>query len=129
MLWIFSRAARASRMRVTGPSSTPSRDESGQRNICVTDFTVAHPGGLPRLRRLSEDWANPGFGKQMGGAVLFLHRFELFDHPPKFAQSDVLDLPDAFACNAEFLADFFQSFFVTAIESETVAQNRRFAGI
>ena len=63
----------------------------------------------------------------MVSAFGFFLGFEFFNHLPQLAQGEVLDLPDAFARDAEFRADLLQSFFRAAIEAEPVAQNRRFA--
>src|SRR5205814_10113273 len=41
---------------------------------------------------------------------LLFHGFEFLDHFAEFGQRDVLDLPDAFARHAEFLADLLQGF-------------------
>src|SRR5204863_9718865 len=60
---------------------------------------------------------------------LLSHRFEFLDHFAEFGQRDVLDLPDAFARHAEFLADLLQGFFAPAIETKTVTEDGRLARI
>ena len=60
---------------------------------------------------------------------LFLEAFEFFDHFAEFSQREILDLADALARDAEFLADFLQGFFRAAVEAEAVAQNGRFARV
>ena len=58
-----------------------------------------------------------------------LRRLHFLDHLAQFFQRDILDLADAFAGDAEFLADFFQRFFRAAVEAEAGAQDGRFARI
>ena len=42
---------------------------------------------------------------------LVLVGFDFFDHLAQFPQGEILDLTDAFAGDAEFLADLLQGFF------------------
>ena len=57
--------------------------------------------------------------------ALLLHRFEFLDHFAQFRERDVLDLADAFAGDAEFLADFLERLFRSAIQAEAIAQDGR----
>src|ERR1051325_11649813 len=58
-----------------------------------------------------------------------LRCFHPLDHLAKLFERDVLNLPDAFASDTEFLADLLEGLLRTAIETEPGAQDDRFARI
>src|ERR1017187_5279662 len=65
----------------------------------------------------------------MASDVFGFGTFEFFDHFAEFSQREILDLADALARDAEFLADLLQGFFRAPVEAEAVAQNCRFARV
>src|SRR5208282_5927255 len=126
----------------TTASTEPGLNFSVSRSIAPENSRASASTGV-----MSLNWM-PGLGKSgtfrmacsisvgvtavvvgMVSAFLFFGAFEFFNHLPQLAQGEVLDLPDAFARDAEFHADFLQGFFRAAVEAEAVAQNRRFARI
>src|SRR5439155_659851 len=58
-----------------------------------------------------------------------LRRLHLLDHFPEFLEGDVLDLADALAGDAKFLADFFESLLGAAVQTKTGAEDGGFARI
>src|ERR1039458_5387561 len=54
----------------------------------------------------------------MASGFLFLGAFKFFNHLAQLEQGEVLDLPDAFARDAEFYPDFLEGFFRAVVQSE-----------
>ena len=52
-----------------------------------------------------------------------MHCFAFLYHLSQFGQSEILNLPDALARDAELFTDLFQGLFALAIQAEAVTQN------
>src|SRR5439155_23315500 len=83
---------------------------------------------MARCRSAEVTWGSLIFFRGVERRLLF-HRFKFFDHFAEFGQGDVLNLPDALAGHAEFLADFLERLFAAAIEAKPVTQDGRLARV
>src|SRR5207248_10294706 len=59
----------------------------------------------------------------------FVDGFAVLNALAQLLEGDVLELANALARDAELLADFFERLLAASIETETVAQDRRFTRI
>src|ERR1039458_8535431 len=125
----------------TTASTEPGLNFSVSKSIALENNRASASTGV-----MSLNWM-PGLGKSgmlrmacsisLGVAVVWdmasvafvFGAFEFFDHFAEFSQREILDLADAFAGDAEFLADLLQGFFRAAVEAEAAAQNCRFARV
>src|SRR5688572_12527708 len=90
--------------------------------------TAAETSSAVTILRTVQYWWHRALVTSENRALL-LNRFEFLNHFAQFGERNILDLAHAFASDAELLADLFESFFRSTVQTKTITEDGRLARV
>src|SRR5688572_13975965 len=90
--------------------------------------TAAETSAAVTILRTVQYWWHRALVTSENRALL-LNRFEFLYHFAQLGERDILDLANAFAGDAELLADLLERFLGSTVQAETITENGCFARV